>query len=177
MVKTLAWFVGFPFLVVSTVNGYATPGACSGICTNAHDPSIIQNSNGTYYRFSTGNKIAVHSAPDISGPWKYEGAALPDGSSIDLKGKDDLWAPDVSKVGDFYYLYQAPGNNYSISIQLGLDNHNILLLEMTKNHSHFPSPMVSNKQLSEYFFVLEAPGLFKCHYCGKIHKQAVSSGF
>ncbi|POM77914.1 LOW QUALITY PROTEIN: Hypothetical protein PHPALM_4627 [Phytophthora palmivora] len=37
--------------------------------------------------------------------------------------------------------------------------------------------MVSNKQLSEYFFALEAPGLFKCRYCGKIRKQAVSNGF
>lgn len=91
MVKALSWLVGLPFLAAAAVSGYAAPGACSGICTNAHDPSIVQNANGTYYRFSTGNKIAVHSAPDISGPWKYEGAALPDGSSIDLKGKDDLW--------------------------------------------------------------------------------------
>ncbi|KAH7471118.1 hypothetical protein PRIC1_003067 [Phytophthora ramorum] len=107
MVKALSWFVGLPLLVATAVNGYAAPGACSGICTNAHDPSIVQSANGTYYRFSTGNKIAVHTAPDITGPWKYEGAALPEGSSINLKGNDDLWAPDVHKVGDYYYLYYS----------------------------------------------------------------------
>ncbi|KAK1938966.1 hypothetical protein P3T76_009041 [Phytophthora citrophthora] len=37
--------------------------------------------------------------------------------------------------------------------------------------------MVSNKQLAEYFFVLEAPGFFKCRYCSKIRKQAFSNGF
>jgi arabinan endo-1,5-alpha-L-arabinosidase len=91
MVKALSWLVGLPLLAATAVNAYATPGACSGICNNAHDPAIIQSPDGTYYRFSTGGKVAVHTAPDISGPWKYEGAALPDGSSIDLKGKDDLW--------------------------------------------------------------------------------------
>ncbi|GMF11439.1 unnamed protein product [Phytophthora lilii] len=101
MVKFFSWLVGLHLAAATIVNGYAAPGKCSGICTNAHDPSIIQSANGTYYRFSTGNKIAVHSAPDITGPWKYEGAALPDGSSINLKGKDDLW------VGDFYYLYYS----------------------------------------------------------------------
>ncbi|KAG6611158.1 arabinan endo-1 [Phytophthora cinnamomi] len=108
MVKTLAWFAaGLPLLVTTVVNGYAAPGECSGICTNAHDPSIIQSSNGTYYRFSTGNNVSVHSAPDITGPWEFKGPALPDGSSIDLKGRYDLWAPDVHKVGDFYYLYYS----------------------------------------------------------------------
>ncbi|ETM38013.1 hypothetical protein L914_15566 [Phytophthora nicotianae] len=107
MVKVFSLVVGLPFLAASAVNAYAAPGACSGICTNTHDPSIIQSANGTYYRFSTGNKIAVHTAPDISGPWKYQGAALPEGSSIDLKGNDDLWAPDVQKVGDYYYLYYS----------------------------------------------------------------------
>ncbi|KAG7378110.1 hypothetical protein PHYPSEUDO_010548 [Phytophthora pseudosyringae] len=107
MVKALSWLVGLPLLAASAVSGYAAPGACSGICTNAHDPSIVQSASGTYYRFSTGSKIAVHTAPDISGPWKFEGAALPEGSSIELKGKDDLWAPDVHKVGEFYYLYYS----------------------------------------------------------------------
>lgn len=72
--------------------GYANPGACSGTCTNTHDPSIIRrSSDGTYFRFSTGGKIAVHTAPALTGPWTYKGAALPSGSSIDLDGNQDLW--------------------------------------------------------------------------------------
>ncbi|KAK8193868.1 endo-1,5-arabinanase [Phyllosticta capitalensis] len=95
-------------LAPSLAHAYANPGACSGTCTNTHDPSIIRrDSDGTYFRFSTGGKIAVHTAPSLTGSWTYLGAAIPDGSSIDLTGNDDLWAPDVSKVGDYYYLYYS----------------------------------------------------------------------
>ncbi|PSN67545.1 endo-1,5-alpha-L-arabinosidase [Corynespora cassiicola Philippines] len=91
----------------SVVYGYANPMACSGVCGNAHDPALIRRDDGTYYRFSTGGKIAIHSAPSITGPWTYKGAAIPSGSKINLKGKDDLWAPDVTKVGDTYYMYYS----------------------------------------------------------------------
>lgn len=84
---------------------YANPGPCSGVCANAHDPTIIRRDDGTYFRFSTGNKIAIHTAPALAGPWKYECAMLPSGSSIQLAGNQDLWAPDVSKVGNEYYVY------------------------------------------------------------------------
>jgi arabinan endo-1,5-alpha-L-arabinosidase len=76
---------------VSAVYGYANPLACSGVCNNAHDPALIRHSDGTYYRFSTGGKIAIHSAPTVTGPWTYKGAVVSAGSKINLKGKDDLW--------------------------------------------------------------------------------------
>ncbi|CAO2651505.1 Nn.00g040750.m01.CDS01 [Neocucurbitaria sp. VM-36] len=93
--------------VTTLVYGYADPMACSGVCTNAHDPALIRRDDGTYYRFSTGGKIAIHSAPSITGPWTYKGAAIPSGSKINLNGKDDLWAPDITKVADTYYLYYS----------------------------------------------------------------------
>lgn len=77
--------------VATAVYGYADPMGCNGVCTNAHDPALIRRDDGTYYRFSTGGKIAMHSAPSIVGPWTYKGAVLPKGSSINLNGKDDLW--------------------------------------------------------------------------------------
>ncbi|KAI8941964.1 hypothetical protein NX059_000074 [Plenodomus lindquistii] len=89
----------------STVYGYANPMACTGVCGDAHDPAMIKRSDGTYFRFATGNKIAMYSAKSLTGPWEYKGAAIPNGSKINLAGKDDLWAPDVTKVGDLYYLY------------------------------------------------------------------------
>jgi arabinan endo-1,5-alpha-L-arabinosidase len=92
------------------VSAYANPQACSGVCNNAHDPSIIRRqSDGTYFRFSTGNKIAIHTAPSLSGPWTYKCAMLPSGSSIQLAGNQDLWAPDVVQVGSTYYV------TYSVS--------------------------------------------------------------
>jgi arabinan endo-1,5-alpha-L-arabinosidase len=91
----------------SSANAYSDPMTCSGTCTNAHDPALIRRDDGTYFRFSTGGKIAIHSAPAITGPWTYRGAAVPAGSIINKAGKDDLWAPDVAKVGDTYYLYYS----------------------------------------------------------------------
>lgn len=83
----------------TAVYGYADPMGCSGVCTNAHDPALIRRDDGTYYRFSTGGKIAIHSAPSIVGPWTYKGAALPKGSSINLNGKDDLWVRTTKSFG------------------------------------------------------------------------------
>jgi arabinan endo-1,5-alpha-L-arabinosidase len=76
---------------VNLVYGYADPLACSGVCNNAHDPALVRHSDGTYWRFSTGGKIAVHSAPALTGPWTYKGAAIPSGSKINLAGNNDLW--------------------------------------------------------------------------------------
>lgn len=108
----LATLASSPF-----VSAYAAPKACSGVCNNAHDPSIIRRqSDGTYFRFSTGGKVAIHTAPSLSGPWTYKCAMLPSGSSIQLDGNQDLWAPDVVQVGNTYYVtytVSAFGDNNS----------------------------------------------------------------
>ncbi|QMW36983.1 hypothetical protein G4B11_000219 [Aspergillus flavus] len=84
-------FVLTTSLLVALSHGYGAPGACSGAC-NIHDPSLIQReSDGTYFRFSTGNRISYATASSIEGPWTAVGSILPDGSSIDLPGNDDLW--------------------------------------------------------------------------------------
>uniref|UniRef100_L2FLD2 Extracellular endo-1,5-alpha-L-arabinase, putative n=1 Tax=Colletotrichum fructicola (strain Nara gc5) TaxID=1213859 RepID=L2FLD2_COLFN len=85
-------------LLSATVQAYGNPGACSGQCWS-HDPSVVRrDSDGTYFRFETGSKIGIWKAPDLVGPWTYQGAALPSGSKINLKGNDDLW------TGGNYYL-------------------------------------------------------------------------
>ncbi|KAI5797809.1 glycosyl hydrolase [Geopyxis carbonaria] len=100
-----------------------TPGACTGTCQGySHDPSVIRRvSDGTYFRFSTGNKISVATAPALSGPWTLTGSALPSGSKINLSGNQGkpsvnsqrprafhLWAPDINgPIGGYYYLYYS----------------------------------------------------------------------
>jgi arabinan endo-1,5-alpha-L-arabinosidase len=81
----------YTLLHLGPVFAYTNPGTCSGICNNSHDPAIIRRSDGTYFRFSTGSKIAVHTAPNITGPWMHRGAVVPAGSKINLKGQNDLW--------------------------------------------------------------------------------------
>lgn len=113
---SLAALASSPFAL-----GYANPGPCSGVCTNAHDPSIIRRqSDGTYFRFSTGNKIAIHTAPSLTGPWTYKCAMLPSGSNINLAGNQDLWAPDVSQVGNEYYVYYTVSSFGTQNSAIGL---------------------------------------------------------
>jgi arabinan endo-1,5-alpha-L-arabinosidase len=93
------------------VAGFANPLPCMGVCNNTQDPSVIQRgSDGTWFRFSTASRVAIHSAPTEFGPWEYEGTAIPQGFPFDLLNLFDGWSPDVSKVGDTYYLY------YSVSL-------------------------------------------------------------
>lgn len=79
------------FLFATLVKGYANPLPCTGVCVNAHDPALIRRDDGTYFRFSTGGKVAIHSAPSITGPWAYKGAAIHNGSIINKAGRNDLW--------------------------------------------------------------------------------------
>ncbi|KAL1838373.1 hypothetical protein VTJ49DRAFT_2714 [Mycothermus thermophilus] len=99
---------------------WGLPEACTGICNNSHDPAIIRRADGTYFRFSTGGRIAIHTAPNITGPWTYRGAALPRGSSINLAGNQDLWAPDIAQVGNQYYLYYSVSTFGSQNSAIGI---------------------------------------------------------
>lgn len=99
--------VGLSLSFAALSSGFANPGACSGNCL-VHDPAVFQReSDGTFFRFSTGNEIQIAKATAITGPWTVEGSVVPAGSSIDLAGNTDLWAPDVNMVGSTYYCYYA----------------------------------------------------------------------
>jgi arabinan endo-1,5-alpha-L-arabinosidase len=119
-------------LLGNGVSAYANPGACSGDCW-AHDPAVVRReSDGLYFRFNTGSKIGILKSNSLSGPWVYQGAAIPAGSKINIAGKDDLWvcrgdlgysrsvwhlnsntnsclhqAPEVQKVGSLYIMYYS----------------------------------------------------------------------
>lgn len=71
----------------------ANPGACSGTCTNTHDPSITRRSDGTYFRFSTSGGIQIHSAPSLTGPWTFKCEMLTGNAKLTVSGNDgsDLW--------------------------------------------------------------------------------------
>lgn len=121
-------------LLVSVTQGYSDPGACSGECY-VHDPGlIIRESDGTYFRFSTGNDISYASAPAIDGPWTSIGSVLPDGSSIDIPGYDDLWAPDVHLVDDTYYIYYSVSTYGSQESAIGLATSTTMDLDTWTDH-------------------------------------------
>jgi arabinan endo-1,5-alpha-L-arabinosidase len=94
-------------LLSAAVSGQAAPGACSGDCWS-HDPALIRrSSDGVYFRFNTGGRIGILKSNSISGPWVYQGSVVPAGSKIGIPGSNDLWAPDVQKVGDLYICYYS----------------------------------------------------------------------
>ncbi|RJE21660.1 Arabinan endo-1,5-alpha-L-arabinosidase [Aspergillus sclerotialis] len=113
-------------LFATLAHGYANPGACSGPC-NVHDPSLIRReSDGLYFRFSTGNKISYATAESIEGPWTNVGSMLPGGSVINLEGNDDLWAPDVQLVNGAYHVYYSVSTFGSQNSAIGLATSNTM---------------------------------------------------
>ena len=137
-------------IFAALTHGYANPGSCSGTC-NVHDPGLIQReSDGTYFRFSTGNKISYARSSSIEGPWTAVGSMLPEGSSINKEGSDDLWvcscchhfllclftvdeetelskynanpqqAPDVQTVNGAYHVYYSVSTSTSQDSAIGL---------------------------------------------------------
>lgn len=89
--KRLTGLLAGAAAIITSVAGYANPGTCTGACW-AHDPAVIQRtSDGVYFRFNTGSLIGIWKSTSLEGPWTYQGAAIPAGSSIDLAGNDDLW--------------------------------------------------------------------------------------
>ncbi|KAB5578186.1 glycoside hydrolase, family 43 [Coniochaeta sp. 2T2.1] len=107
LLNTLIFGLSLALSFFTSVRAYADPGACSGDCW-AHDPALIRrSSDGVYFRFNTGDEIGIWKATSLTGPWVYQGKVLPNGSSINLAGNTDCWAPDVNLIGNTYVLYYA----------------------------------------------------------------------
>ena len=121
MLKPLLLISSLLSLFAQSVNAYADPGACSGACW-AHDPSIIQrSSDGLYFKFNTGSGMEIATSSSLSGPWTIKGSVLPGGTSITTAGQtSDMWAPDVHKVGNVYFLYYAVSTFGSQNSAIGL---------------------------------------------------------
>ncbi|KAI9737807.1 MAG: hypothetical protein M1834_009176 [Cirrosporium novae-zelandiae] len=101
------------------IQAYSDPESCTGACW-AHDPSVIKRtSDGEWFRFNTGSEIGIWKASSLEGSWVYQGKAFPDGSSIDLDGNTDLWAPDVHKVGSKYIMYYSVSTSGSQTSAIG----------------------------------------------------------
>ncbi|WP_052339380.1 arabinan endo-1,5-alpha-L-arabinosidase [Gorillibacterium massiliense] len=93
--------------------------------TNTHDPSVIKTEDGTYYVVSTDVKVGgpaqagimVRKSKDLI-HWQWVGRVF-DGvpkEAYEWTKGPTLWAPDVAKFGDRYYLYYASstfGSNQS----------------------------------------------------------------
>lgn len=62
----LAIIILFVHLVAAVHAQWPPPEPCTGYC-KSHDPSVIRHTNGTYFRFSSSNKVAT--SESLQGPW------------------------------------------------------------------------------------------------------------
>jgi len=77
----------------------------------AHDPSTIIFDNGRYYYFATGDLLAARSSANLTN-WTAEAPVFDAVPTSVLNGVQEyqgesLWAPDVIKLGDQFYLYYS----------------------------------------------------------------------
>jgi arabinan endo-1,5-alpha-L-arabinosidase len=119
--------------------GYPDPQPCHGNCSWVHDPSIIYE-DGTYWRFTTSGNIAIATAPNLEGPWTYQGPLLHNGTSIRIRDDQDIWvslstshphcrvhslttysqAPSITKRDDTYYCHYSVSYIYSQHSEIGV---------------------------------------------------------
>ncbi|KAI5795125.1 glycoside hydrolase family 43 protein [Geopyxis carbonaria] len=107
-----------PAKVFGDTAGWAT--------THVHDPSLIKH-GGHYYSFSTHLQVGIARSPTLHGPWTHLGSVISGQSAIDLPGRDDLWAPDVVRVGDTFYCYYSVSTFGSQNSAIGVATSKTLL--------------------------------------------------
>lgn len=96
--------------------------------SNVHDPSILKDGD-TYYIYSTDVKVGGTMTPGVMVrkskdliSWEWVGYAL-DGIPAEAQqwtGAANLWAPDIEKFGDTYYLYYSASSFGSNTSYIGV---------------------------------------------------------
>jgi arabinan endo-1,5-alpha-L-arabinosidase len=89
--------------------------AAGGVATaiakqvSIHDP-VMAKEGDTYYLFSTGPGITIYSSQDLQ-TWRHRGrvfATQPTwATDVVPRFNGHVWAPDISRHGDTYYLYYS----------------------------------------------------------------------
>ena len=74
-------------------SSFADPEPCTGHGIGIHNPSVIKRpSDSKWFRSSASDNISIASAPNVTGPWIYQGAVLPNGTTIHVTNRQDIWA-------------------------------------------------------------------------------------
>ncbi len=89
-----------------------------------HDPSTVVRFHGEYYVFSTGRGAPFYSSPDAV-TWTHEGSVfpqIPDAVHVAVPKNNgtNVWAPDILRVGNLFYLYYAVSSWGSFQSAIGL---------------------------------------------------------
>jgi len=95
-----------------------------------HDPSTVVRFHGRYYVYSTGRGIPFYSSPDLL-TWTREGsvfAQIPEEvhAAVPKNSGANVWAPDILRVGDQFFLYYAVSSWGSFQSAIGLMTNPVL---------------------------------------------------
>jgi len=86
--------------------------------------------HGKYYVFSTGRGAPFYSSPDTI-TWTREGSvftAIPDAvhAAVPKNNGTDVWAPDIIRLNNQFYLYYAVSSWGSFQSAIGLATNPVL---------------------------------------------------
>lgn len=95
-----------------------------------HDPSTVVHFHGKYYVFSTGRGAPFYSSPDNL-TWTREGSVftqIPDAvhAVVPKNNGTDVWAPDIIRLNNQFYLYYAVSSWGSFQSAIGLATNPVL---------------------------------------------------
>jgi arabinan endo-1,5-alpha-L-arabinosidase len=95
-----------------------------------HDPSTVVRFHGKYYVYSTGRGAPFYSSPD-GVTWTREGSVftqIPDDvhAAVPKNNGTDVWAPDILRIGNQFYLYYAVSSWGLFQSAIGLATNPVL---------------------------------------------------
>jgi len=95
-----------------------------------HDPSTVVHFHGKYFVFSTGRGAPFYSSPDTV-TWTREGSVftqIPDAvhALVPKNNGTDVWAPDIIRMNNQFYLYYAVSSWGSFQSAIGLATNPVL---------------------------------------------------
>ncbi|NGN67835.1 arabinan endo-1,5-alpha-L-arabinosidase [Streptomyces sp. A7024] len=103
----LAAAAAFVLVPGSAEAAYPGPGVVTGD-VGAHDPSMVKTPAGKYLLYSTHGLVEGRSSTDRTAFKRTADAfAAPPSWWAKYSPDNDPWAPDISRVGDTYYMYYS----------------------------------------------------------------------
>ena len=115
-------------------NGQRNFGPAIGVPTPGmpfvHDPSTVVHFHGRYYVYATGRGIPFSSSPD-GVTWTREGSVftqIPDAvhAAVPKNDGSNVWAPDILRIGNLFYLYYAVSSWGSFASAVALATNPVL---------------------------------------------------
>lgn len=84
--------------------------AKEGVLSGMPDPAIVQADDGSFYIFATGKGLPIYHSTDLVS-WKQVGQvfdeAVPAWSKKAVPETEGIWAPDVVKLNDKFFVYYS----------------------------------------------------------------------